>query len=164
MKADGYSLLEMLFVLAIAAAVIGASAPFIIQYGEKSRFEASAEKIVSQIRRAKLLSIIKGKAHTVCVPLGEANEGNLWRFFTIEDSGKKCGVQGEQIILESIIPYRVFQKSGKSEIKKIIFHPRGTSTNKSFCIENGKGSRWKKITVSSFARITATSDTENLCG
>ncbi len=164
MKTGGYSLFEMLFVLAIAATAVGVSVPFIIQYGEKSRFESSVEKVVSQIRRAKLLAINKGKIYAVCIPLGEANEGEMWKFITIESTGRECGTQKGQVIVESVISYKVFQKSGKNEIKKIFFHPLGTSTNKSFCIENGKGSRWNKITVSSFARITTAYGIENPCG
>lgn len=162
MKADGYSLLEALFVLAIAGIVIGMSAPFLVKYRDSSDFEAAAEKVVAQIRRTKMLAVSRGEIYTVCVPLGNANRGNSWRFFTVKKEENECGKNGGTV-MENIIPYRVFQKNGKTEIKKIRFHPRGTSVNKSFCIENKNGGRWKKITVSGFARITVTSHSENPC-
>ncbi len=162
MKNHGYSLLEMLFVLALAAAAIVSSVPFLVQYAENSQFESAAQKVVSQVRRTKMLAVTKKKTHTICVPLGEANDGNLWKFFTLESGRDKCDAPGTKII-EDAIPYKIFQKSGKTEIKKIVFTPRGTSTNKSFCIENKRGGGWKKITISNFARITVISDSANPC-
>lgn len=160
-KAPGYSLFEMLLVLALAAGAVGVSAPFLIQYAENSKFESAARRVVFQMRRTKMLAITKGKSHAVCVPMGEANWNNKWRFFTVTDE-ENCGATGKKII-DNTIDYEVFQKNGKTEVRKIRFHQRGTSTNKSFCIRNKRGTGWKKITVSNFARITVTTASENPC-
>ncbi len=162
-KANGYSLIEMLFVVAIAAAAIGVSAPFLVKYRENSDFESAAEKIIFQVRRTKTLAVMKGKTHIICVPLGETNSENAWKFFTTKNTDKTCKENDRKIIMENTIPYRTFQRGGGTEIKKLSFRPRGTSTNKSFCIENKNGNRWKKITVSNFARITVTTHTGNPC-
>lgn len=142
MKNGGYSLVELLFVLAIAAAAIGSSVPFLVQYTGKARFESAAQKVATHIRRTKMLAVTGHEPHAVCVPLGKANGENAWRFFTVK-RGENCDTAGAAII-ETSIPYRVFQKSGKTEIKKIVFKPRGTSSNKSFCIESKNGNLWKK--------------------
>lgn len=157
----GYSLFEMLLVLALAAGAVGVSAPFLVQYAENSKFESAARRVVFQMRRTKMLAIAKGKSHAVCVPMGEPNWNNRWRFLTVADGGD-CGGAGENLI-DTVIDYRVFQKSGKTEVREIWFHRRGTSTNKSFCLRNRRGTRWKKITVSNFARITAEKAFENPC-
>ncbi|QMU55937.1 MAG: prepilin-type N-terminal cleavage/methylation domain-containing protein [Candidatus Mycalebacterium zealandia] len=53
MKNGGYSLIELLFVLTVAAVTVGLSLPFLIQYAEKSRFESAAQKVETHIRRKK---------------------------------------------------------------------------------------------------------------
>ncbi len=164
MKPNGYSLLEMLFVLAIAAATIGVSVPFLIKYRENSDFESAAGKVVVQMRRTKMLAVTKGETYAVCVPPKEPNSGNSWRFFTIRKlKGKTCADHKGKAVTENIVPYRVVQSGKKTETKAVSFLPRGTSTSKSFCIGNKRGDRWKKITVSAFARITVTSHRENPC-
>lgn len=157
----GYSLFEMLLVLALAAGAVGVSVPFLIRHAENSKFESAARRVVFQMRRTKMLAVTKGKSHAVCVPMGEANRENRWRFFTVAEEGD-CGA-ADKAIIDTAIDYEVFQKSGKTEVRKIWFHRRGTSTNKSFCIRNKQGTRWKKITVSNFARITVTPASENPC-
>ncbi|QMU55936.1 MAG: hypothetical protein GKS04_01865 [Candidatus Mycalebacterium zealandia] len=110
-----------------------------------------------------MLAITRHEPYAVCIPLGEANKANEWKLFTIK-GGENCEPSGAtKPIIENAIPYKVFQKGGKTEIRKIVFRPRGTSSNKSFCIESKNRNRWKTITISSFARITVTSNSENPC-
>ncbi|WP_462137538.1 GspH/FimT family pseudopilin [Candidatus Mycalebacterium sp.] len=163
MKNGGYSLVELIFVLAIAAVVVGLSLPFLVQYAEKSRFESAVQKVETHIRRTKMLAITSHEPYAICVPLGKKTRGNRWRFLTVK-GGENCDPAGTAAeVIESAIPYRVFQKSGKIEIRKIIFTPVGTSGNKSFCIESKNRDYWKKITISNFAVIAVTSNSENPC-
>lgn len=163
MSANGYSLLEMLFVLAIAATAVGVSVPFLAEYRAGSDFESAAAKVVSQIRRTKMLAVTSGEGHSVCVPVGKPNSGDLWRFFTIRRAGESCGGFRGKPVMETAVSHRVFRKGGRTGLETVTFLPRGTSTNRSFCIESRSGGRWKKITVSNFARITVTSHAENPC-
>ena len=160
-RTHGYSLFELLIVLTLAAAIVVTSVPFLIQYAENSRFENAARRVVFHIRRTKMLAITKGESYAVCVPLGDANWKTQWRFFTVKNT-ETCEIKNEKLI-DTAISYEVFQKSGETEMEKISFHGRGTSRNKSFCIKNKTGTKWKKITVSNFARITTQSDEENPC-
>lgn len=160
-KTGGFSLFELILALALGAAAVAVSAPFLVQYEKNRRFESAAQRVAFQIRQTKMLAATKGESHAVCVPLGEANRGNLWRFLTIKNSGGNCA--DTRGVIETEIPYRVFQKNGKTEIKKIIFHARGTSTNKSFCVEGARGVKRKKITISNFSRVTVASGATEKC-
>jgi|TARA_Y100000031_G_C8052445_1_gene306787 prepilin-type N-terminal cleavage/methylation domain-containing protein len=81
-RQKGFTLVEMLVVLAIIAMIMGLSVPFTTSFGKGLKIKTSARAIVGTIRLARSYAITRRKEYTIVFDV-ENNE------YWIEDSSSK---------------------------------------------------------------------------
>ena len=128
----GFTLIELLVVMVIAGVVMSIGAMSFANWRTQSQHQGSADRLVSEFRKASVLAVSEGRTH--CVEIKATQQSSqLWR--------KSCGgplsatiggsaaVQGSHPTLDaSAVPAATTLTPCPSGSKCVYFFPRGTAT------------------------------------
>ena len=145
----GYTLIELIIVLAIIGTVVSISAPFVSGFLFRTNLESSAEDIVSTLRWARRLAITKRKEYRV---IFNPQRGMYW----LED--KEGNITGERHSLQENIVFadpelnKMQEEDGIVEFDHpddsgISFYPQGTAESGSIYLKEKEGERWRTVTM-----------------
>jgi len=145
----GYTLVELIIVLAIVGTVVSISVPFVSNFLFSTHLESSAEDIVSTLRWARRLAITKRKEHRV---IFNPQRGMYW----LED--KEGNITGERRSLQENIVFadpelnKMQEEDGIVEFDNpddsgISFYPQGTAESGSIYLRGKESERWHTITM-----------------
>lgn len=154
----GYTLIELIIVLAIVGTVISISVPFVSSFLFRANLESSAEDIVSTLRWARRLAITKRKEYRV---IFNPQRGKYW----LED--KEGNIEGERHSLQENIVFADPELNKMQEEDGIVefdnpddsgfsFYPQGTAESGSIYLRGKESERWYTITITAstgYARI-----------
>ena len=145
----GYTLIELIIVLAIVGTVISVSVPFVSNFLFRTNLESSAEDIVSTLRWARRLAITKRKEYRV---IFNPQRGKYW----LED--KEGNITGERRSLQENIVFADPELDKMQEEDGIVefdhpddsgfsFYPQGTAESGSIYLKEKESERWHTITM-----------------
>ncbi len=145
----GFTLIELIIVLAIVGTVISISVPFVISFLFRTNLQSSAEDIVSTLKWARRLAITKRKEYRVVF---NPRRGRYW----LED--KEGNIVGERRSLQENIVFadpdlnKMQEEDGIVEFDNpddsgISFYPQGTGESGSIYLKEKEGERWHTITM-----------------
>lgn len=154
----GFTLIELIIVLAIVGTVISISVPFVSNFLFRTSLESSAEDIVSTLRWARRLAITKRKEYRV---IFNTQRGKYW----LED--KEGNITGERHSLQENIVFADPELNKMQEEDGIVefdnpddsgfsFYPQGTGESGSIYLKEKESERWHTITITAstgYARI-----------
>jgi prepilin-type N-terminal cleavage/methylation domain-containing protein len=154
----GYTLIELIIVLAIVGTVVSMSIPFISDFLFRANLESSAEDIVSTLMWARRLAITKRGEYRVIFNPGK---GKYW----LED--KEGNIIGERRSLQENIVFANPELNKKEEEDGIVefdhpddsgfsFYPQGTAESGSIYLRGKESEKWHTITITAstgYARI-----------
>ncbi|MFC1666592.1 Tfp pilus assembly protein FimT/FimU [Candidatus Omnitrophota bacterium] len=129
MKKTGFTIAEMLVVLAIMAMLLSISIPFVSGFGKSLRIKTAARGILVTLRIAKSNAITYRKKHTV---IFDAEEGLYW----IEDSDGKIFEKKRK--LPRSIKFKL--QEGKEDSDPITFKDDRVAFYATGAIDGGGGS------------------------
>ena len=146
---SGYTLIELIIVLAIVGTVVSISIPFVSDFLFRTHLESSAEDIVSTLRWARRLAITNRKEYRVVF---NPQRGKYW----LED--KEGNIIGERHSLQENIVFadpelnKMQEEDGIVEFDNpddsgISFYPQGTGESGSIYLKEKEGRKWHTITI-----------------
>ena len=143
----GFTLIELIIVLAIIGTVISISVPFVSNFLFRANLESSAEDIVSTLRWARRLAITKRKEYMV---IFDPQRGKYW----LQD--KEGNIEGERHSLQENIVFadpelnKMQEEDGIVEFDNpddsgISFYPQGTAESGSIYLRGKETSVHQNI-------------------
>ena len=145
----GFTLIELIIVLALVGTVVSISVPFVSNFLFRTHLESSAEDIVSTLRWARRLAITKRQVYRV---IFNPQRGKYW----LED--KEGNITGERRSLQENIVFadpelnKMQEEDGIVEFDNpddsgISFYPQGTAESGSIYLKQKESERWHTITM-----------------
>ncbi len=152
----GYTLIELIIVLAIIGTVVSMSVPFVSSFLFRTNLQSSAEDMVSTLRWARRLAITKREEYRVVF---DPQRGKYW----LED--KEGNAEGERHSLQQNIVFadpdlnKIQEEDGIVEFDHpddsgISFYPQGTAESGSIYLKGKEGERWYTITITASTGYT----------
>jgi general secretion pathway protein H len=127
-KDSGFTLLELIIVLALVALILGLSTVFFARALPSSKFDSAIRELSSTIKYARTLAQISGESQTVVIDL----------------DSKKFGIEGRQnrsissdVEIKIIDPFLRDVGSGKY---RIVFQAAGGMESETIVLSRGKKS------------------------
>jgi len=157
-EGNGYTLIELIIVVAMVGTVITVCLPFISDFLFKTRLDNSAEDIVSTLRLARRLAITKREK---CRVVFNSLKGKYW----LEDKegniiGEKRSLQ-ESIVFANPELHKEGEEDGIVELdnpdnSSFSFYSQGTVEAGSIYLQEKGTQEWRTITITpstGYARI-----------
>ena len=115
-REGGFSLVEMLVVMAVVALVFAVSFPSVRHGGDRQRTAAAAMEIASLLRRGQSLSLKESRA----VDVSYDRENRLWRIesggisYSVDKSLSVATTSARQLSVDDLVRFRFFPDGGSS--------------------------------------------------
>lgn len=175
-KWSGFTLIELMVTLAIAAVLMTIAVPSFLAFQRNSELTSAANSLVASLGAARSEAMKTGMS-AVVVPAKESSWTNGWVVFLDKDRNTKFSESKDRLIFQQAPfshiaiaasgtangsdPYILFDSSG---------YPKGSGGgfgNLTFSITHEAISETRRVIISSAGRIRScrpTSDSSNTCG
>lgn len=145
----GLTLIELMVVMAIASVLMGIGGMGFVNWRNTSQHQGSADRVVSEFRRASVLAVSEGRTH--CVELRSSQrDTQLWRYTcgTGTALGDRAPVQGDHPgFTLSGVPTATASTPCPASSKCVYFYPRGTATPATVVVTSTKRSKTYSVRV-----------------
>ena len=165
-KSAGFTLIEMLIVLLIAAILLSAAVPAYQGQVQSGRMSAASRDMLSNLMSAKSESVARNEFVTVCKRnttatgcLASGDWGQGWVSFIDADGDGAFEVGDEIIQVHDALPNTLTARATAQIQNRITFRPNGqthfTGTQTIVvCDENGFGDKARAVVISVIGKVS----------
>ena len=169
LRADGFTLIELMVTIAIAAILLMVAAPSFVMMQRNSELTAAANALVAGINAARGEAMKRG-LNAVVVPTDEASWRNGWTVFVDTGTARNGTLDASDIVVQQqpalagyfavsasgtaaeAVPYMMFDASGYSKTKAGGFGPLTLSIARSDLSGASVGEETRRVIVARTGR------------
>lgn len=166
-RCGGFTLVELMFVVAVAIILVGLGAPSFSNVLKQNRITASVNDVISSFQQARSEAAKRGLAVRLCpssgAPGADDCAGTDWAagavaFVDVNGDGARGGVDEELLFVRGPMPRDVFVNASAPVAGGVSFGSDGfpinllSATQLVFCDEAGSQTRRRIVSLSSTGR------------
>ncbi len=148
-KKTGFTLIEMMIVIAIIAILAGIAAPNFQTYMAQRRLNGAARQVMTDLMAARMKAV--SLTQKVKVFFGSNHAYQIWN--DADDNGTVADDEGDDIERDIHPDYHDVTFSASANP---FFQPRGTAVGSTITLTNSSGSKYVKVALTGRVKIDDT--------